>query len=285
MDGKRRRHYRSRRVRTSNAGAQLGISSDELFASIYGEGLKAAFARSDLAINLRDSITRLCDIALDEQDTIAARWAGETLARVYKYLHWYDAKVSEANAAYRETEAKLRNLRPDVLFPKSLVGQILQERLTTSMRYQHMLKVIRATDPEKLFREHKRKPKSVSVRLPRGKVLRFTPARKGFLVRLSGDKAPRTAPATWQEAAHMAKIPEQYWRIVDLPPFCKASERDWWKFIWSLLNAEPEVISRLQKSAKGRAEAKSRPVYLKHFYTQFHKHWLTLVRLREAGTF
>jgi hypothetical protein len=239
MRNKHRRRYRSKRVHTSDAGAQLDICYEQLFATINRRGAKSDYARSDLAINLRKSIARLCDIALAKQDTIGGRWAGETLARAYMHLRWHRRTINDANAAFRETETKLRKIRLDVLFPKSPVGQILQEQLMTAERYQHRLKIIRAI-----------------------------------------------YPATWQHVARLAKIPRKYWPAVDLPRFCVASERGWWEFIWALINSsQKKVLPRLRESAKGRAEAKSRPLYLKHFYKQFSKHWRTLVRLREAGIF
>jgi hypothetical protein len=91
---------------------------------------------------------------------------------------------------------------------------------------------------------------------------------------------------TWEDEAREWEIPDAYWKLKDFPPLTDKTEGQWWNFIWSLLKTkQDEILPRLRKSGEGRAEAKRRSLYLKHFYKQFRKHWLTLVKEWAAGTF
>ena len=95
-----------------------------------------------------------------------------------------------------------------------------------------------------------------------------------------------SAPWKWQDDARKQNIPDEYWPTADLPPFCALSEGDWWKFIWSRLDdKKKELLPRLEKSGRLRDKAKSRRWTLRDFHKQFRKHWLALVKLREAGIF
>jgi hypothetical protein len=162
-----------------------------------------------------------------------------------------------------------------VLLPESPVGQILQEELRTAERYQRKLlilrKVIRDQPPLHLVVPDKA---AIENRKEAGKPLKPSGV-------FSRDKVTEVSPATWQAAACELNIPKEYWPTADLKPFCAESEWAWWKFIWSRLRAkQKEILLRLRKSGEGRAQAKSGPLYLKHFWPQFRKHWLTLVSQR-----
>lgn len=88
--------------------------------------------RLQLAIFLYDCIARLYDLALSKQDTVAKRWACETLGHVFGWLKKRDKKLS-ANPSFKEAKSKAGK-RKEFQDP-SLIRKILVEELIKAERY------------------------------------------------------------------------------------------------------------------------------------------------------
>jgi hypothetical protein len=244
--------------------------------------LKSNSPKCSKPVRLNELILHFLKLALQRNGETGKQLAGEVLACVYVSLHKHHKTLKKVNPAYRDTLKKIWHIRSDVLLPASPVGQILQEELRKAEHYQFKLVLLRELiedqSPLRLVTVDK---KAIEKR----KVNPRAWSKLSTTAQLPGEVTISVA-CTWQDADRELKIPEEYWPTADLEPFCEKSERDWWKFIWSRLkDRQKELLPRLRKSGEGRAKAKSGDLYLKDFYKQFRKHWLTLVNEREAGTF
>jgi hypothetical protein len=234
------------------------------------------------AIQLDELVVQFLGGAQHENDGTEKQQAGVVLGRVYISLQKHHEKLKKVNAAYLETVTKLGKIRSDVLVPEALVGQILQKELRTAERYQFKLLLLRELIKEQL---------PVHLVTVDKKAIEKRTVNPGAWCKLSTTvllpgEVTTSIPCTWQDVARERKIPEEYWPTADLSPLCAKSERVWWKFIWSRLKEkEKEILPRLRKSGESRAKAKTGKLYLKDFSKQFRKHWLTLMKEREAGTF
>jgi hypothetical protein len=225
-------------------------------------------------------LSELFDFATSDKQGLEKRAAGRMLAQLYLKSHKLHSKLRTVNAAYNAEITELQNAgsRADVLFPKSYVGQVLQEELKKAERYQFKLQLCRELLDDQ--------PPLQLLTLDREAIRKRKPINKHLPNHIHRDEIVESVRLTWQAMARKSKIPEDYWSTTDLPRFCAKSERRWWKFIWSRLNQrQAELLPQLRESAKQRAEAKTNPIYLKHFYKQFRQHWEALIRAREAGFF
>jgi hypothetical protein len=222
----------------------------------------------------------LFDLATSDKQGFEKRAAGRLLAQLYFRSHKLHSKLRAVNAVYDATITELERARAraDVLFPKSYAGQVLQDELKTAERYQSKLQLIREIVEEQSYVRLITLTDDAIRRRRERPAEEYAPIRPEDIV--------QCVPWTWQQMAEQRQIPNEYWETIDLKPLSTNSERDWWKFIWSRLNQRrDELLPQLREIAKQRAEAKTNPIYLKHFYKQFRKHWQTLVRLREVGLF
>jgi hypothetical protein len=323
MSDKRKRSGRKRQSRLVKAipGASCRFCVDWLLANIgktKGPGARVGqIARVRFTLLLDDCVVRLLQLGLCEGDGSAKRWAGEVLAHVLVSLRKHHNKLSRVNRAYQEMEKELNGIRPDVLVPSSPVGLFLQPELRTSVRHYNNLQRLRqqlkrqprlwvVTVDRAAFEERKRNELVLHLLAAsngwvygkgkgRPKVHLFSDdgikaiqreARKAMPSSIFRDEIAEKRRSTWEDMAREWKIPEAYWPLKDFPPLSDGTEKQWWDFIWSRLKEQQaEILPLLRESGKGRAKAKNGELYLKDFYKQFRKHWLTLVREREAGTF
>ena len=297
------KHKRPKRRRKSVRGvpfADLDIQLEWLLKNIdraKGRGARLGhIARDQFTSLFDDCVVRLLQLGLCEHDSQAKQWAGKILKRVYVSLHKHHGKLSKINSAYKEEVSKTGKIRSDMLRPESPVGQILQKELRTVLRCRFKLGLLRdqfevqprpslvSLDTEAVQR--RLQDELVLQHLGAGSGALWTPkgvtqiekrARKTAAdpCRIYPDEVREKRGTTWQDLAeHVWKIPKEYWPAPDL--FSKA---DLWKFIWGRLNdKQADILPRLRASGKGRAEAKEKPLCLKHFYKQFHKHWQAVVK-------
>ena len=222
----------------------------------------------------------LFDLATSDKEGFEKRAAGKLLAQLYFRCHKLHSKLRTVNSVYDAaiTELEGPGSRADVLFPKSYVGQVLQDELKRAERYQSKLQLIREIV--------EKQPYVQLIMLNNDAIRRRREKPEEDFAPIRPEEIVQRVPWTWQQMAEQQQIPNEYWETIDLKPFSTNSERDWWQFIWSRLNQRrDELLPQLRESAKQRAEAKTNPIYLKHFYKQFRQHWDALVRAREAGFF
>jgi len=249
---------------------------DSLFGSIETIGASArSAARDHLTGHLFETIDRLCNLAFQKKDNVAAwraaqtlsvlvcrcinpligvasakgdtigkRWAGESLARVNDAVEKHEKTLSSVNSAYRDTKAK-KKPRRDIVDP-GLIGQIVQEELATGEYYRDELLFYRRV----LGKNRKS----------------FTQTR---IIR------PKQVERYW-------KIPREYRRTLKLPNFSVRSVEDWFReWIWPRIKKrQAELLPKLQQEAKLRAKAKAGFVYLKDFQNQCRNHLKALAKLR-----
>jgi hypothetical protein len=276
MSGKRKRKFKRKRkikekrvaggVPLAEISLSLRSSLDSLLGRIETIGASArSAARDHLTGHLYETIDRLCNLAFQKKDTVAAwraaqtlsalvyrcinplisiasveqdtigkRWAGESLARVYVAVKKHTKTLSRVNSAYREKSAKLQNLLRRNIVAPSLIGQIVQEELASGERYRDELLFYR-----RLFGKN-----------------------WGSLIRT---RTPRESRVT-----------------LKLPAFSVKSEGDWFrKWVWPRIKKrQAELLPKLRQGAKGRAEAKAGLLYLKGFQNQFRNHLKALAKLR-----
>jgi hypothetical protein len=318
MGRKRERSKRGRKSPRGIPGSALDLEMERLLANVSKTTRLGQIARDQFTGVIDDCIVRLLQLGLCKDDLSAKQWAGKVLARAFVSLRKHHNKLSKVNRAYQDREKKLKGIRPDVLIPSSPVGVILQQELRTAKSYYRKLQflfelldqqprlwlgdvntdAVFERNRDQLLLQHfvgacrtKLKGEALERRCgalwtEEGLAAIEKAARKATPAFFYADEIAGKRRSTWEDMAREWKIPEEYWPLKDFPPLSKTTEKQWWDFIWKRLNErKDEILPLLRESAKGRAEAKSRPVYLKHFYKQFRKHWLTLVKLREAGTF
>jgi hypothetical protein len=102
----------------------------------------ARVARSLLDEFLGSAVCYLLGIALRKRDSIAKQWAAQFLEKLKVSLEKHHEKLS-ANPVSRETHAKLRKLRSDVLFPKSPIAQAVQRELKKAECHRRSLLLFR----------------------------------------------------------------------------------------------------------------------------------------------
>jgi hypothetical protein len=269
---KRKRKIKEKRVAGGVPLAEISLSLrsclDSLFGRIETIGASArSAARDHLTGHLYETIDRLCNLAFQKKDTVAASRAaqtlsalvyrcinpligiasveqdtigklraGESLARVYVAVKKHTKMLSRINSAYREKSAKLRKLLRRNIVAPSLIGQIVQEELATGERYRDELL---------------------------------------FYRRLIGKN--------W-ESLIRTRIPYEARVALKLPAFSVKSEGDWFKkWIWPRIKKrQAELLPKLRQGAEGRAEAKAGLLYLKGFQNQFRNHLKALAKLREV---
>jgi hypothetical protein len=279
---KRKRKKKAKRVAGGFPLAEISLSLrsnlDSLFGLMETIGASARSAAWDhLTGHLFETIDRLCALALQKKDTVAAwraaqalsvlvcrcihpligigsakggtigkRWAGESLARVWVAIEKHTKTLSRVNTEYRKTKAKIGKLRRDIVAP-SAIGQIVQEELAIGERYRHELLYYRRLlgKNRKSFRTQIVKPRQVEM---------------------------------------YYKIPREYRRtLLKLPDFSVRSEGDWFReWIWPRIKKrEAELLPKWQQGAKLRDEAKT-GLYLKAFYSQCRNHLKALAKLRRV---
>jgi len=310
MSSKRKKTGRKRSSQLVKGvpGGDCDSCSNWLFENI---GNKPKGCRAKIGQIARDQFAMLFD-------DCAKQWAGKVLARAFVSLRKHHNQLSKVNRSYQDREKKLKKIRPDVLVPSSPVGQFLQRELRTSERYYNNLLLLReqlkrqplpwvvGVNAEAVFQRirdqlvlqyfagsyhTKLKGKALARRYgalwtEQGLAAIEKRARESNPSLIYLEEIAEKRRGTWEDMAREWKIPPAYWPLKDFPPLSDESEKQWWHFIWSRLNEKKaEILPLLRASGEGRAEAKGGSLYLKHFYKQFHKHWLTLVKLREAGIF
>jgi hypothetical protein len=239
----------------------------------------------DRAAELEELFVEFLKHALHEDDGMEKQPAGKVLGRLYVSQVKHHRKLTKVNPAYQEMVAKLGKIRTDVLLPESPVGQILQEELRTAEHYRFKLLLLR-----ELLKEQK-DLLLVSVDKEAVQKRQETQKAERKLCRPSYDvlypgEFTSSGPYTWKDAAREKRIPEEYWPLVDFPDLSLKSSKKWWAFIWSQIKEKQDkLLPRLRERGKGRAEAKIKLLYLKHFQKEFQNHWKTLVSYRAAGIF
>jgi hypothetical protein len=318
MSDKRKRPRGITKLVRGIPGADLDFWMEWLLSSLDKREKLGRIARTQFEVLFEECVVQLLQLVRDSQSMAAKKLAGIALARVYVSLHKHHRKHCEENYAYRRTVKKLWKIRPDVLVPSSPVGQILQKEFRKAELYYrklHVLLELVNRQPrlwlsdvnteavferirDQLLLQHftgvgrtKLKGKALEWRYgalwtEQGLAAIEKQAREATPAFFYPDEITGKRRITWEDSAREWKIAEAYWPLKDFPPLSDATEKQWWDFIWLCINQKQrEILPRLHETAKGRAEAKEKPLYLKHFYKQFRKHWLTLVRMRMAGTF
>jgi hypothetical protein len=222
MRGKRKRKkFKEKRVAAGVPLGEIRLSLRTCLDSLFrvmetiGAGPRSA-ARDHLTGHLFETIDRLCDLAFQKKDTVAAwraaqtlsalvyrcinpliaiasakqdtigkRWAGESLARINDAVEKHEKTLSRVNSAYRETKVQ-KKPRRDIVVPGP-IGQIVQKELATAEYYRDELP---------------------------------------FYRRLLGKNWKSLIPTP---------IPDEYWLTLQLPDFTEESEPQWWEFLWPLI--------------------------------------------------
>jgi hypothetical protein len=292
MSGKRKRKVKRKRKKKEKRATggvplveiSLSLRSylDLLFFRIENIGATSTSARraarDDLAVHLSETIDRLCNLTFQKKNTVAARWAaqtlsafvcrcinplivaassvkqdrigkrwaGESLARVHVAVEKHTKTLSRVNSAYRKTRTKIRKLRRDIVAP-GLIGQIVQEELAIGERYRNELLFYRRLlgKNRKSFRTQIVKPKQVEM---------------------------------------YYKIPREYRRTLKLAAFSVRSEGDWFReWIWPRIKKrQAELLPKLQQDAKLRDKARTGFLYLTDFQNQCRNHLRALAKLRRV---
>jgi hypothetical protein len=270
MSGKSKRKKKEKRVKGGVSLAEISLSLrsclDSLFGRIETIGASArSAARDHLTGHLFETIDRLCNLAFQKKDTVAAwraaqtlsalvcrcinpligiasvkqdtigkRWAGESLARVYVAVEKHKKTLSRINSAYRETKAKIGKPRRDIVVAPRPIGQIVQEELAIGEHYRDELLFYR-----------------------------------------------RVLGKNWKSLIR-TRIPREYWATLKLPDFSVRSEGDWFReWIWPRIKKrQAELLPKWQQDAKLRAKAKTEFLHLNEFQKQCRNHLKALAKLR-----
>jgi hypothetical protein len=229
MSGKRK--IKEKRVAGGVPLAEISLSLrsclDSLFDRIETIGASArSTARDHLTGHLYETIDRLCNLAFQKKDTVAAwratqtlsalvsrcinpligiasveqdtigkRWAGESLARVWIAVEKHTETLNKVNSAYRKTKAKMGKHRRDIVAAPRPIGQIVQKELATAERYRHELLFYRR--------------------------LRLLGKNQNLLIK--------------------TQIPGEYRLTLKLPDFSEKSWPEWWEFLWPIIRKKINV--------------------------------------------
>jgi hypothetical protein len=279
-----KRKNKEKRVPGGVPFAEISLSLrsclDSLFGRIETIGASArSAARDHLTGHLFEAIDRLCNLAFQKKDTVAAqwaaqalsvlayrcinpvigigsveqdtigkRWAGESLARVDDAVEKHRKTLSRVNSTYRETKAKIRKLklRRDIVAAPGPIGQIVQKELATAEYYRGAL---------------------LSYRRLLGK------NRKSF----------RTQIVKPKQVEMYYKIPREYRRTLKLPDFTEKSEPQWWEFLWPLIKKNnPDLLVELREG-KFPTRGIRHHARWSSYRKEFRSHLRTLARLRKGA--
>ena len=192
-------------------------------------------ATQTLSVLFCRCIEPLIGIGSAQGDTIGKRWAGESLARVDVAVEKHRKTLGRANSTYRETKAKLGKLRRDIVAAPGPIGQIVQRELATTELYRDALLFYR-----------------------------------------------RALGENW-ESLIATRIPREYWLSVELPDLTEKSEPQWWKFLWPLIKKNnPDLLVKL-RAGKFPTLGIRRHARWSTYRKEFRNHLRTLARLRKGG--
>jgi hypothetical protein len=256
-------------------GSDLDIGIAGLLSNLDKDTELGEITRIQFEGLFEDCVVRLLQL-MREQGTVAEKWAGNVVGRLYGSLHKQHKRHCDENAAYSNTVKKItEGIRSDVLRPYSPASQILQRELRAALRHYFMLKL--------LLERSKRQPRpwvgsvdrrAVFERVRDQRVMQHLAGGSGVLWTNEGmtaiEKAAREARppffypdeiigkrrSTWKDVARNWKIPEAYWPLKDFPPFeipeayrqrrdfptdverqwWDSISKQWWDFIWSRLS-------------------------------------------------
>jgi len=255
----------------------LRSNLDSLFGLIETIGASArSAARDHLTGHLFETIDRLCNLAFQKKDSVAAqraaqtlsvlvsrcinpllgigsakgntigkRWAGKSLAHVEVAIEKHRKTLGRVNSAYRKTEAKIRKLklRRDIVAAPGPIGQIVQKELATAEYYRDALLFYRRLlgKNRKSFRTQIVKPKQVEM---------------------------------------YYKIPRKYRRTLKLPDFSVRSEPQWWEFLWPFIRKKIDVskMPKLKKRDDEHGGIKQRIRYVSDLQKACRDHLRSLAR-------
>jgi hypothetical protein len=116
-------------------GTDLDFWMEWLLTNLDKDSELGEVARDQCTGLFADYVVCLLRIGLCKHDATAKTWAGEVLADAYASLQKHHGELNKVNPAYQNTWKKLKPFRPDVLVPRSPVGQILQKEVRTAERY------------------------------------------------------------------------------------------------------------------------------------------------------